>query len=336
MAGGHTDACNKENKWKRTLETDSICKICGSADETEFHAVIACTKSRALRSEIRAVWDIPEEIQFRDSGKDWLQNLLAQCNSEMRTKVLLLLWRCWYLRNNCVFNDGKETIAHSVAFLEQYAAETGEATLCLQTSDSGKMALGKSSSGSKDSSHHYASDMIQRNYMESSSTTLCRWIPPQEGWTKINCDASFVPGTGESSAGSIARDHRGFPFFSQTQVMGYSNCVEVAEAHAVLIGVKSFASLFRGPVIVETDCAALATELMSDKVIRAEAFPFIWDIKENLKVFAAYRVNWIKRDQNKIAHKLAAHARLNGDHFWLARVPEVISTDVVNEYRQFS
>lgn len=142
--------------------------------------------------------------------------------------------------------------------------------------------------------------------------------------------------TGESSAGIIARDHRGFPFFSQAQRTGCSNSVEAAEAHAVLIGVKSLSSMFRGQVIVETDCAMLVTELLSDKVIRSEAFPFIWDTKDNLKAFAAFRVNWVKRDQNKIAHKLATHARLNGDHFWLASVPEGIRTDVLNEFRQFS
>lgn len=250
------------------MEIDSICNICGSAEETECHTVIACTKSTALRSEIRAVWDILEENQFRDSGKDWLQNLLVPCNSEMCTKVLMLLWHCWYLRNNCVFNDGKETIAHSVAFLEQYVAETGETMSCVQISDSGKTLLGQSSSICMDRGHQPAPDMPQRD-METRSMLPCQWIPHKEGWVKINCDAGFVSGTGESSAGIIARDHRGYPFFSQTQRMGYSSSVEVAEVHAILIGVKSFSSLFRGRVIVETDCAALATELMSDKVIRS-------------------------------------------------------------------
>lgn len=39
----------KRNKWKRTLETDSTCNICGACEEDEFHAVVACTKSRGLR-----------------------------------------------------------------------------------------------------------------------------------------------------------------------------------------------------------------------------------------------------------------------------------------------
>ncbi|XP_073362181.1 uncharacterized protein [Aegilops tauschii subsp. strangulata] len=41
----------KENKWKRTLELDNTCCICGNGTENEHHAVIRCTKSRALRRE---------------------------------------------------------------------------------------------------------------------------------------------------------------------------------------------------------------------------------------------------------------------------------------------
>jgi hypothetical protein len=40
----------KKNKMRRTLETDSICNICGREEEDCFHATIMCTKSRALRT----------------------------------------------------------------------------------------------------------------------------------------------------------------------------------------------------------------------------------------------------------------------------------------------
>ena len=46
----------KRNKFKRTLELDSTCRVGGHDTETSCHATIACTKSRALRSEIRKIW----------------------------------------------------------------------------------------------------------------------------------------------------------------------------------------------------------------------------------------------------------------------------------------
>ena len=45
----------KLNKWKRTLDMDSTCNICGMGEENEHHAVVSCTKSRALRTEMRKV-----------------------------------------------------------------------------------------------------------------------------------------------------------------------------------------------------------------------------------------------------------------------------------------
>ena len=83
----------KVNKCKRTLETDSTCTIYGHSDETEYHAVVACTKSRALRHEMRKHWNLPKEQVFWHTGVDWLQVLLNRCDADSRNKILLLLWR---------------------------------------------------------------------------------------------------------------------------------------------------------------------------------------------------------------------------------------------------
>lgn len=113
----------KKNKWRRTLEVDNICNLCGRETEDEYHAVIACTKARALREEIRAFWDLPAEERFRYTGQNWLQILLGSCAKEDRRKILLLLWRAWWLRDDCVHAKGKATIGHSVRFLVKYVEE---------------------------------------------------------------------------------------------------------------------------------------------------------------------------------------------------------------------
>lgn len=82
----------KRNKWKRSIETDATCCICGNGDEDEYHAVIACTKSRALRLAMREKWSLPAEKRFWYTGKDWLQVLLGAESEDMRAKLLLLIW----------------------------------------------------------------------------------------------------------------------------------------------------------------------------------------------------------------------------------------------------
>lgn len=120
----------KENKYKQTLETDATCCICGHGTENEYHAVVTCTKSRGLRSTMREVWYLPPEKKFRYTGDNWLQVLLDSENEDTRAKILLLLWRCWHLREDCIRNDGRQTISSSVQFLEQYEEEFRLAGSC--------------------------------------------------------------------------------------------------------------------------------------------------------------------------------------------------------------
>jgi hypothetical protein len=45
-----------------------ICVVCGCEDESSYHATVACTKSKALRQEMRKIWDIPNENSFKFIG----------------------------------------------------------------------------------------------------------------------------------------------------------------------------------------------------------------------------------------------------------------------------
>ena len=60
--------------------------ICGNGEEDEFHAVIACSKSRALRHAMREDWGLPPEKVFTYTGRGWLQVLLDRVTPDMRAK----------------------------------------------------------------------------------------------------------------------------------------------------------------------------------------------------------------------------------------------------------
>jgi hypothetical protein len=61
----------KKKKFRRTLKTDSICSICGREEENSHHAIVDCTKPRALRLAMRSYWRLPQESSFRFSGPHW-------------------------------------------------------------------------------------------------------------------------------------------------------------------------------------------------------------------------------------------------------------------------
>jgi hypothetical protein len=118
-----TNLATKKNKFRRNLELNSTCSICGREEEDSFHATVNCTMARALRWEMRKHWDLPPERNFSNTGPDWLQQLFGTCETRQRSRILMTLWRAWHLRCDITHGKGEETIARSVAFLLSYDRE---------------------------------------------------------------------------------------------------------------------------------------------------------------------------------------------------------------------
>src|SRR5204862_4976444 len=93
MEGSHDSLPTVKNKWKRKLETINWCKICGMEEEYNFHVVMSCTKAKTLRSEMRTIWELPPEEQLTYTGPDWLLVLLNSISKDMKTRMLLVMWR---------------------------------------------------------------------------------------------------------------------------------------------------------------------------------------------------------------------------------------------------
>jgi hypothetical protein len=159
----------KRNKRRRSLELNDQCIICGNGEDDAHHAVVACTKAVALRQAMRKFWALPVESKFRDSGTDWLQNLLAQADEGMRPRILLLLWRAWHLHNDVIHQDGKARIDESVVFLQYYLVDNHLHVPAMQ--DLRGKAIVQT---------HVIRDSTAPNSPDPT------WSPPPKGWVKVN------------------------------------------------------------------------------------------------------------------------------------------------------
>jgi hypothetical protein len=108
------------NRKRRTLMPDDTYQVCGCEGETGYHVVIRCTKAWALRQEMRHHWQLPDEEQFKYSRPDWLLHFLSSVASEVKARIVLLLWHAWDLRNDVVHAKGMATIMGSANFLVSY------------------------------------------------------------------------------------------------------------------------------------------------------------------------------------------------------------------------
>jgi hypothetical protein len=314
----------KRNKMKRTLEADSICNICGRVEEDSHHATICCTKSRALRYEMRKHWDIPNESVFSFTGKDWLQNLMYKLNKKQRSQILMLLWRSWHLRNDAVHEKGEETVARSVTFLLGY-----------------DKVLNEENNNQNIKAHLDLSKPVTD--VSCSSELFCRatkkdtpsWIPPDRDKLKMNVDAGFIPSTGEATAGFAVQNHLGSLVLAGSTSLQTCKNAEEAEALAVWTGLNTAYQLNLKLFALESDNAAVICALECSSVNTSS----IWHIYRNINALSWFFPNLsfgkVNRCCNILAHELAQRAKVHrSTHAWHTHFPadilEICNRDSVN------
>ncbi|KAM0843073.1 hypothetical protein ACQ4PT_057951 [Festuca glaucescens] len=298
----------KANKFRRKLEVCEKCDICGMESEDAYHAVNRCTKAAGLRHALRDHWKLPPEHTFRYSGNDWLLILLNQLDDSSSSRVLLLFWRAWHLRNNVIHENGKEPISRSVNFLVSYA--TAHENLEVPVNIKGKTPFPCSAS-------------IIRKVPVGASTA---WEAPPLCWIKLNTDASFTSKDRAGGAGAVAIDHHGNIMFAACSPI--PRCADAidAEAKAALRVIELVKSMGYSRIILELHCAALS----SDDQDRSNQWVTIDTAKAMLRSLEEHRLCHTRRDGNKVADALAKTAASAGSYFWLSHLPDFVS-DLVTQ-----
>jgi ribonuclease HI len=257
--------------------------------------MMTCPKALALRSELRKIWDLPEEEELRWSGQDWVLNILDNQPEETRNKLMFLWWRAWHLRNNSIFGDGKASINHSVSFLDGYYNTTSLIKTGLPELD--RKGKGKI----EEHAELYPPKMVSLQE---------RWHKPDQGWLKVNTDASYLMNESLGFWGAIVRDHTGNIVASAWSPIDRCCSVGEAEAIAAVEGIRLAVSL-NSPTILETDCQYVANALTSDHQDRSQArFAFI-EARQIGQDLPYLKIKKISRTANRAAHLLAAYSRSN-------------------------
>jgi ribonuclease HI len=180
--------------------------------------------------------------------------LLDKTNKEMHQSIMMLLWRCWHLRNDIIHDKGKATIKHSVHFLLNYAISL-HANLCTTSKN---MPL--DSKGKKPMWNHLPDTCKET---KKNKTDLQKWKPPDQGWLKVNVDGSYIAETGQASIGVVIRDHTGQAVLAAGK--NFQNCCDAQESEALAAkeGARLAAQWCNKPVIFESDCTTITHAIQS-------------------------------------------------------------------------
>jgi ribonuclease HI len=313
----------QENKKHNKISLTSTCEVCGMEDETVMHALIRCGHAITLRAAMREVWKLPEEEQLLHLTPMGLLPLLINSDTDVGARLLLLLWRTWYVRNNITHNTEKLTFAASIMFLQRFWAELCDIRQQQGTSDPrGKRPV---------------SDTLCIGKQKDRSKIRTAWEAPQQDWVKINVDGALDSASGDGGIGIVIRNSKGEVLLTAWQYISRGANAEEVEAMACKEGLVLAAKWCRQCAILETDCASVAAMLAAESGLRSGLKFVIDEALEAGRSLPRWRVVHRKRESNGVAHELAQLAkRTKLDAVWHFAAPVCVEQLIARECNHVS
>jgi ribonuclease HI len=151
-----------------------------------------------------------------------------------------------------------------------------------------------------------AGDTHQFPFMEA--TTRITWKAPPTDCLKVNWDAGIDRKKGRVGLGVIIRDHLGRVWASKSQTRRGFLDPTTAETMAALLAIQLCCEMGIQRVQLEGDANNVITAVNSGEPDGSSRGQITEDIREMLKGVPWWEMNYVSRDQNKVAHKLAALA----------------------------
>lgn len=144
--------------------------------------------------------------------------------------------------------------------------------------------------------------VMQRNGLENNHPSV--WMPPEEGWVKVNVDAGELGEVG-SGLGVVIRDNNGSLLACATMQGCEKWEPEVVEAKAMVYEMQVSKEMGLSKVVFESDCFGIVNALRAGLVEENSFSLIVGDMLHLRSYFASVHRSFVKRSGNNIAHSLA-------------------------------
>ncbi|KAL5752746.1 hypothetical protein ACOSQ2_023253 [Xanthoceras sorbifolium] len=162
------------------------------------------------------------------------------------------------------------------------------------------------------------------------------WLPPQLGHFKLNVDASLLAVGEGFGVSAVIRDDFGVLVAVQGLYFSGQVLVEVAEARAVLEGLKLAAGLAVFPLVVESDALSVVNLCAGLSLSRGDVDNLIFDVQALLSSLRVVSIGFVPRACNVIAHSIARRALFScSPCFWINSFPSWLSKLAMNDVSSF-
>ena len=274
----------KENLVRHTIIDNPICDRFKQIPESSLHALWSC-------GELDVVWEDDSQ------------------------------WQC---RRTRTFVDFEELLSWLIT--NQQDLELFSTSTWLIWTQSNQVCLNKPSISShllaataKELVAEFAQTIPLPPYPRlAANSTQTRWRPPTQGMVKINCDGATFRDQKKYGIDVVIREDNGMVLASMSKQLPQLYSALEVEAMAASTALSFASQLGFHWAILESDSLTLATALRNNSTFLSPNGLLMEDIKFHASFFIQLLYSHVKREGNKVAHKLARHALCISDFsiFW--------------------
>lgn len=259
----------------RGVNVPIICPMCSVDIEHLLHIFFDCQFARCCSQQVDLDFDMSDVF----AAPEWLLHKLSGSSQEELVKICTVLYGIWVWRNKKVWENkvvtGTLDMEHSFKMVKEW----------------------------RDARVEKRADPVQQTRVPNSD--LSQWTPPADGGIKVNVDASWFAEAEIFSMGMVIREQKGD--FIEGRTMTFQQSADVFEAEC--IGLKEALSWVLNreekKAIVESDSLLAVDAINGQRENVLEVGHIIDQCKSMLLLMPDVKVQYIRRQANKVAHGLA-------------------------------
>ncbi|XP_058741230.1 uncharacterized protein LOC131613590 [Vicia villosa] len=274
------------------------CPSCEDPHEDDWHVFFGC--SEAISSGRAAgLYNISPRLHSFEDAKSVIIDICCKEDSHVAGRVAVTIEGLWRNRNDWLWNNEKED-ATKLGWIALHKWQEWFYAQHIRPSD-------------------------------GNNRELVHWTPPPSGSFKCNVDAGFNRQLGTSKRGWCLRDDHGDFVVAGTAWDGGSLSILETEALALKEAIQGVSSLHIDHVLFESDSQVVVYSLRSKLSGNSEFNLIISSIKLLLLDFPNFKIKFVKRQANLVAHTLAKAVNSWSRRMLLEEIPLCISSYLINE-----
>ncbi|KAE8812230.1 retrotransposon unclassified [Hordeum vulgare] len=304
-------------KLRRHIGTSAHYSLCDREEDSSFHALLVCPNGARMWDIMQLSWPLPNRSDIICTGSEWLMHLLAESDEHIWSRIIMVLWRTWHLRNELTHGKTIPPVETSRSFLSSYYNTYQQISLNVEEILKGKTPV-------MDVRHGAEPQIVETKPREL-------WPSPAVHEVALSVDGSFESEDGSAGSGMILRDNKGAVIFASYHKLFHCNDALESELQAMKEGLKLATEHSQATIILQSDCVVPLKMLADVSSNRSAYGHLVSEIKNYMSNRVVIPVK-ILREQNRVAHCLANFGRC-GDSIacWLGRPPPCISSLVAKD-----